>query len=456
MIKILRRTKKQVVFVTWKLWGGGQEKITHYLAHHLDRTYFEPHVIFSIPQENIPVEYDPSIQIHCLGSTSTPAGNTVAQRNRPIHQSIFRRCLRRMPVSYKAKLRTYLNRRFADFHNLLNPVPRLASQDIQEVLLTLGVISKSISTPLTYSFALRKILSNLREDAIIVPMQEGPTIQVWISCIYLTHNYISYLCAPESIYLPFLYPEREQLLVEKWLFANACRAAKTVIVPNEWICADMEKEFSLDRKSIRIIPNPIDCQQVLDMSAMPISQPIDFSGKTIFVQLARLDPQKNHELMVAACDILRKKLDHFLILVIGDGTERSKIEKMVKKKNLSNHIHFLGDLGNPYPYLKIARASILTSRFEASPLALIDSLLLGAVPISVDCIAGPRDTLDNGKYGILVPPADPKAFADAMYRIAVDDQLYYDLRSIGMRRALEFDISIFVKQWGEVLISHRY
>src|SRR5208282_2428827 len=323
----------------------------------------------------------------------------------------------------------------------------------QEPLHTSGMISKSIVASLNYAFALRKVLSQLRKDAVIVAMQEGPTIQAWLNKIHDTHNYISYLCIPESIYLPLLYRDPEQLLVEKWLFTNACRAAKTVIVPNEWMCADIENEFGIDHKSIRIIPNAIDCQQVLNMSTIPISGHISLSGKTLFVQLARLDFQKNHELMVEACDILRKKLNNFLILVIGDGTERAKIEKMVHERKLSNYIQFLGDMKNPYPYLKIARASILTSRFEASPLVLLDSLLLGAVPVSVDCIAGPCDILEHGKYGILVPSNDPNAFAEAMYRIATDDQLHNKLKSMGMQRAFEFDISIFVKQWEEVLCS---
>ena len=189
------------------------------------------------------------------------------------------------------------------------------------------------------------------------------------------------------------------------------------------------------------------------MSELPITEDINLSGKTVFVQLARLDFQKNHELMIEACDLLRRQLDNFVILVMGDGTERVKLEKMVNERKINDYIQFWGDMKNPYPYLKIARASILTSRFEASPLVLLDSLLLGAVPVCVDCIAGPRETLDHGKYGILVPPDDPDALAEAMQRIATDDQLHTELKSLGMTRAFEFDISIFVKQWEEVLCS---
>jgi glycosyltransferase involved in cell wall biosynthesis len=454
IIKNLEGIKKQVVFLSWSLWGGGQEKFLFYLAKHLNPAYFEPHVVYSNQPENRPVEPDPSISIHFLNLSSTAASlaNTAGQQNRPVFQNILRHVFRRLPTSVKDKLKSYRNRIFSKFFNLLNPVPQSISAD-QEPLHSSEIILKSIFVSLTYAFALRKVLAQLRVDAVIVAMQEGPTIQAWLNKIHDTHNYISYLCIPESIYLAFLYREPEQLLVEKWLFENACRAAKTVIVPNEWMRADIEREFGIDHKSIRIIPNAIDCQQVLAMSEIPISGHINLSGKTVFVQLARLDPQKNHELTIESCDILRKKLDNFLILVIGDGTEKAKIKKMVYKRNLSNYIHFFGDMKNPYPYLKIARASILTSRFEASPLVLLDSLLLGAVPVCVDCIAGPRDILCDGKYGILVPPNDPNAFAEAMYRIATDDQLHYELKSLGMPRAFEFDISIFVKQWEEVLCS---
>jgi glycosyltransferase involved in cell wall biosynthesis len=452
-IKKSEQTKKQVVFFTWSLWGGGQEKLLLYLAKHINPAYFEPHIVYSNQPENRPVEPELSITTHCLmNSTAPSSANTSGQQNRHGFQSMLSRIFHRLPTSVKDKLRSYRNRIFSKFFNLLNPVPQLISAD-QKLLHTSGMISKSIVVSLNYAFALRKVLSQLSSSAIIVAMQEGPTIQAWLNKIHDTHNYISYLCIPESIYLPFLYRDPEQLQVEKWLFTNACRAAKTIIVPNDWMRTDIEKEFGIDHKSIRIIPNAIDCQQVLNMSAMPMSGHINLSGKTVFVQLARLDFQKNHELMVEACDILRNKLNDFLILVIGDGTERVKIEKMVYERNLSNYIKFLGDMKNPYPYLKIARASILTSRFEASPLALLDSLLLGAVPVSVDCITGPRDILDHGKYGILVPPNDPNAFAEAIYCIATDDQLHDKLKSQGMPRAFEFDISNFVKQWEEVLCS---
>ena len=425
-----------------------------YVAKHLNPAYFEPHIVYVNQPENRPVDPDPSISIHCLNLNSTvpSLANTASQENRHNFRSILHRVFRILPTNVKDKLKSYRNIILSKIFNFLNPVPQLISAD-KEPLHTSGTISKSIVVSLYYTFALRKVLSQLRSDAIIVAMQEGPTIQAWLNKIHNTHNYISYLCIPESIYLPFLYRDPEQLLVEKWLFTNACRAARTVVVPNEWIRADMENEFGIDHKSIQIIPNAIDCQRVLAMSAIPISGHSNLTGKIVFVQLARLDFQKNHELMVEACEILRKKLNNFLILVIGDGTERAKIEKMVHEKQLDDYIQFWGDMKNPYPYLKIARASILTSRFEASPLVLLDSLLLGAVPVCVDCIAGPREILDHGKYGILVPPNEPNAFADAMYRVATDDQLHGELISLGIPRAFEFDISIFVKQWEEVLCS---
>jgi len=80
-------------------------------------------------------------------------------------------------------------------------------------------------------------------------------------------------------------------------------------------------------------------------------------------------------------------------------------------------------------------------------------MYLGAVPISVDCIAGPAEQLDYGSCGVLVPPDDPVQFADAMYRIATDDLLWARLREAGIQHAAKFALPRFLEAWTSMLLE---
>jgi glycosyltransferase involved in cell wall biosynthesis len=425
----MSKKKQQLFFVSYVLWGGGQEKVMYYLAHYLDRNVFEPHAAYLISKNNVPVVYDPSIPLYCLDP------------NIGANQETTKASRRRIGI------RSYL----------LNLVPSTIKERAESFILgnlgDLTRITHAIWVHLRYANKIREILSKLEEDAIIVSFQEGPAVQAWLNQIYSSHSYVSFLCAPESFHLRWLHPDPRKFIVEKWMFSNACRSARYVTVPNQWMKDDMGAEFGVPSKKIKIIPNPIDCHSVAQQSEMPLKLDVDLAGKTVFVQLARLDLQKNHVLTVEACEILRRKYDNFVVLLIGDGSEKARIQEMVAEKRLQKHMIFLGEKANPYPYLKVARSSILTSTFEASPLALIESMFLGAVPVSVDCIAGPADLLDNGRCGLLVPPNDPSSFAEAMFRIASDETLWQRLREAGTKHARNFDISRFIDKWTDMLLD---
>jgi glycosyltransferase involved in cell wall biosynthesis len=73
----------------------------------------------------------------------------------------------------------------------------------------------------------------------------------------------------------------------------------------------------------------------------------------------------------------------------------------VKKLNLENYIIFLGKKNNPYIWMKNSKAFILSSKYEGLPTVLIEALILDVPSISSNCLTGPVEILENGKYGEL-------------------------------------------------------
>jgi glycosyltransferase involved in cell wall biosynthesis len=136
----------------------------------------------------------------------------------------------------------------------------------------------------------------------------------------------------------------------------------------------------------------------------------------------------------------------YKLIIMGEGPERSAIENLILKFNLSNYIYLVGYFANPYILLKHSKAVISSSNWEGLPLALIESLALGKHVISTDCPYGPREILDDGRYGILVPPNNVKLLSEAIKDISsnllkIDRKLLVDRsKYFSLDRALsQFD-----------------
>jgi glycosyltransferase involved in cell wall biosynthesis len=82
--------------------------------------------------------------------------------------------------------------------------------------------------------------------------------------------------------------------------------------------------------------------------------------------------------------------------------------------DLQEHVDFVGFSANPYAYLSRASVFALSSAWEGLPITLIEALGLGVPIVSTDCPSGPREILDNGKWGRLVPVGDHLALAQAL------------------------------------------
>jgi glycosyltransferase involved in cell wall biosynthesis len=111
----------------------------------------------------------------------------------------------------------------------------------------------------------------------------------------------------------------------------------------------------------------------------------------------------------------------------------------------------LGESSNPYPLMTLAHALVLTSRAESFALVLVEAMLCGTIPIAVDCPTGPREVLARGDFGVLVPPGDPAALADAMESaVAVRDR-DSTRRRLGLDRAFQFDLALIAERWSQLL-----
>ena len=133
----------------------------------------------------------------------------------------------------------------------------------------------------------------------------------------------------------------------------------------------------------------------------------------IIVSVGRLAGQKNHSILLKAFHEVLETRPARLVLV-GDGPKRKNLEKEARILKLSDHIFFAGYQENPYPFMKKSDIFVLSSDYEGFGIVLVEALSLGVSIVSTDCPSGPREILQDGKYGKLVPVGNPQLMAKSI------------------------------------------
>jgi glycosyltransferase involved in cell wall biosynthesis len=254
-----------------------------------------------------------------------------------------------------------------------------------------------------------------------------------------------------SPYMPIIYPDPERRSIEEWLFTNACKTSDAIVAQTSRCAEDLVSSYGISAEHIRVIPSPVNCAEVREKASESCPQEIiDMKGKTIFVHVERFAHQKGHRLLLEATELLRKRYDNFVVLCIGDGELFEEIKNEIHVRGLEKHVLQLGRKLNPYPYIKASRALLLTSDLEGMPIILLDALSIGTPIISTDCPTGPREILEDGKYGILLPVGDAQAIADAMWQMINDDNLVCRLTDLGPQRAARYDLPNIIHEWEQL------
>jgi glycosyltransferase involved in cell wall biosynthesis len=157
-------------------------------------------------------------------------------------------------------------------------------------------------------------------------------------------------------------------------------------------------------------------------------------------------------LLKAFADLTRRGLDLHLI-ILGEGPERSRLEHVAHELGLSSRVFMPGFQMNPYPIFARAEVFLLTSRYEGFATVIVEALCLGVPVVASDCPHGPRESLDNGRFGILVPPSNPEALVEAVGSLLASPETQLRLRSLGPKRADEYDVSKVKGLYERVLLE---
>ncbi|MDR7545120.1 MAG: glycosyltransferase [Armatimonadota bacterium] len=162
----------------------------------------------------------------------------------------------------------------------------------------------------------------------------------------------------------------------------------------------------------------------------PMDRPAH-DGACTAVCVARLTVQKDPLLLLRAWKMVRGA--HRLVL-IGDGPLRVELEVFSAREGLSDRVAFLGARDDVPVALGAADLFVLASRWEGLPFAVLEAMFFG-LPVVATRVGGIPEAVADGETGILVPPGDARALAEAVERLAADPHLRRKMGAAGRRRA---------------------
>lgn len=139
----------------------------------------------------------------------------------------------------------------------------------------------------------------------------------------------------------------------------------------------------------------------------------------IVLTLARLEPQKDLEVLLASARLVAPRVPGARFLIAGSGPQEASLRRRASELGLDDVVAFLGYREDATDLLAAADVLALSSRWEGVPFSVLEAAALG-VPVVATRVGGLPEIIQDGVSGSLVPPRDPAALAAAIERVLTD------------------------------------
>ena len=171
-----------------------------------------------------------------------------------------------------------------------------------------------------------------------------------------------------------------------------------------------------------------------------------------FLGCGRLTTQKDFSTLLRAFARIQRENEGEL-WILGEGELRGKLEREITALGLDASVRLPGFVKNPFAYMARANAFVLSSQWEGFGNVVTEAMACGTPVISTDCPHGPREILEDGKWGTLVPVANGAALADAM-RGALSNPEQHRVRAKAARaHVTRFEAAEITRQYEQVILS---
>jgi len=209
--------------------------------------------------------------------------------------------------------------------------------------------------------------------------------------------------------------------LRRWLLnsmvALLYRLTPWVIVVSEGAGQTARRLLSPFGPPVQVVPNGVDLPALSSKAQQPIEEAwLRTKTVPVIVACGRLTQQKAQDTLLRAFALLRQTMPVRLV-ILGEGEEHDALVSLAEKLGVAEDVSLRGVVDNPIAWFAKSDLFVLSSRCEGQSLVLIEALVAGAPIVSTDCPSGPREVLENGRFGALVPVDNVAALSEAMSRV---------------------------------------
>lgn len=217
------------------------------------------------------------------------------------------------------------------------------------------------------------------------------------------------------------------------------RFDKFVVLTNE------DRGYWGDLPNIEVIPN----------AAMHVSDAYsDVMNKRV-IAVGRLDYQKGFDRLIQAWELVQHtgKFTDWKLDIYGQGEWQEMLQQMIDKAELQNTVCLnwpTKQIGEEYVKSDML---VMSSNYEGFPMVMIEAMACGLPVVSFDYKCGPKDIIQSGINGLLVPNGDIQALADAMMKV-MEDEAYRKMLSLNARKVVDtYSEQAVMAQWIRLFTS---
>jgi glycosyltransferase involved in cell wall biosynthesis len=302
-------------------------------------------------------------------------------------------------------------------------------------------------------FKIHKIIRSISPDIIITCMNKA---SFWIIPIKIFSKIntplIILMCTNPNYHyrkkfyfkyiIKFLYPSKKVDLI-----VPVSKELKNILV----------YKYKLNEKKIKPIYTGTDIHEIQLLSKEKIEDYKDvFENSDIikFITIGRLSYEKGHKYLINAYSKVIKEIPASRLFIIGDGPIRTELQELIEEKQLQDNVKLLGFKKNAFKYISKADILVLSSLHEGLPFVLIEALACNLPIISTNCETGPKEILENGRYGILTNVADSNDLAKKMIYLAKNKEARVEFSRKSIEKIKVFEIQEFVNNWFKLIDSY--
>lgn len=310
---------------------------------------------------------------------------------------------------------------------------------IQKISLDAAGVSSnwvaSIFNNLRRIYKLRCVIRAAKADAIISFMTETNVLTLIASYGLQTPVVVTEHTDPLNAPVSAAW-----LKLRFWLYPRASR----VVVLNQRAREYFDKS---PRIRTTVMPNPV----VIETDKNPVDPVYDVTSDHLIVAMGRLSREKRFDLLMRAYTYVATEYSDWNLMILGEGPEREALEALRDELGLGQRVRLPGTVRYPHVVLKQADLFVSSSELEGFPMALCESLACGLPVIASEYHSAIREIVDDGQNGILTPPGDPVALADAMIHLIEDPGERERLAENSTQTGIRFGVEVVMKRWEQLL-----